>query len=161
MENVFHGIQTNGFAASSASLGVLVELISKYVMSLKHTSTSFVQPSAVQPLLLTAFPFVFLSESLLRCVAETTNEDSNDQCADVVSVIVSVVVGQLDALIAFVRSDLPASALSSVTTTIRTAQVPSSTLSAKPQTTNNITATFGHGSPPRCRGFRSYAAIAE
>ena len=90
VENVFHGIQTNGFAASSASLGVLVELISKYVMSFKHTSTSFVQPSAVHPLLLTAFPFVFLSEPLLRCVAETTNEDSNDQCADVVSVIVSV-----------------------------------------------------------------------
>jgi serine/threonine-protein phosphatase 6 regulatory subunit 3 len=85
VENVFHGIQTNGFAASSASLGVLVELISK-------------------------------------CVAETTNEDSNDQCADVVSVIVSVIVGQLDALIAFVRSDLPATTLSSVTTTIRTAQ---------------------------------------
>jgi hypothetical protein len=31
VEKVFHGIQTNGFAASSASLGVLVELISKCV----------------------------------------------------------------------------------------------------------------------------------
>ncbi len=30
VEKVFQGIQANGFAASSASLGVLVELISKY-----------------------------------------------------------------------------------------------------------------------------------
>jgi len=101
------------------------------------------------------------SHAALRCVAETTNEDSNDQCADVVSVIVSVIVGQLDALIAFVRSDLPANTLSSVTTTIRTAQVPLVNSLRKPQTTNNNTATFGHGPPPRCRGFGSHATTAE
>ena len=37
VEKVFLGIQTNGFAASSASLGVLVELISKCVTLLTLT----------------------------------------------------------------------------------------------------------------------------
>jgi hypothetical protein len=63
----------------------------------------------------------------VRCVTETSNEDGNEQCAGVVSVIVSVIVGQLDALISFVRSEAPAGDLSHVTTTIRTQQVPSST----------------------------------
>jgi hypothetical protein len=38
VEKVFQGIQANGFAASSASLGVLVELISKYALySCRHS----------------------------------------------------------------------------------------------------------------------------
>jgi hypothetical protein len=76
-------------------------------------------------------PFLSL-DTLIRCVAETSKDDGNKQCADFVSVIVSVIVGQLDALVAFVRSEAPASNLISVTTTIRTQQVSFSTCFTTP-----------------------------
>jgi hypothetical protein len=78
-----------------------------------------------------AAPFPSLDTSI-RCIVETSSDAGNKQCADFVSVIVSVIVGQLDALIAFVRSDAPASNLSSVTTTIRTQQVSFSTCFTTP-----------------------------
>ncbi len=82
VEKVFQGIEANGFAASSASLGVLVELISKLVRSLGGSARiHFRAVTTMKPLL--------FCDNSIRCVAETSNEDGNEQCAGVVSVIVS------------------------------------------------------------------------